>query len=143
MSLNGAPFSKAPARGPEIAHPTPRPQLNSPNIPSLASAFSLRTYLIIALQMVLKPPANVPYATAKTARRGRFEAKPQKRKIDAVVPAVEMAITVVTCSLSDRQPVPTAPMTDEALRRERTSVPDTGERPIERAYDGRKIEGRL
>jgi hypothetical protein len=36
-----------------------------------------------------------------------------------------------------------APMMDEALRRARTRVPATPERPIRRAYEGRKIEGRL
>lgn len=94
--LKGSPFNRTPASGPEIIQPTPRLALNRPSIPSFASQFSLRTSLIIALQTVLKPPANVPYAIAKKARTGRFVANPQSRNMDSVEPAVEMAITAVT-----------------------------------------------
>ncbi len=48
-------------------------------------------------------------------KRGREAARPQKRKMEAVAPRVEMRMTVVTWSLSIRLPRITWPKTEVVL----------------------------
>jgi len=58
------------------------------------------------------PPARRPWTAQKTYRAAMVTAKPQPRNTDRTVPTVEIKITVVTWSRSQRNPVVTERKTD-------------------------------
>lgn len=75
------------------------------------------------VQIAEKPPAKKPYVSEKTTSIGMESLKPQKMNTERQVPNVDIVITALTTSLSQRKPIDMAPKTELTLRRAKSRVP--------------------